>query len=116
MLPERDLVLKCIYDCGADDEKLISEVNRIVGESGPEAYPVILHVLTHLDIDPVKGKKCWDEILAHRETMNRSLGRRVNLRTVICDYFCSIRRISCYAIFSCTLYHHRFSADPQPGD
>lgn len=90
MIPERDLVLKCIYDCGDDDERLISELNDIVENSGPEAYRVIFHVLTHLDIETEKGKKCWEEILGHREAMNRSLGRNVNLRTVICDYFCSI--------------------------
>lgn len=92
MKVERESVLKCIYECGDDDEKLVSELDRIVEESGDDTYRVIFHVLTHLDIPAGKGKACWEEILAHREIMIESLGRKVNLRTAICDYFCSINK------------------------
>ncbi len=46
--------------------------------------------LTHLDLDPEIAETCWHEILDPRRDMNEKLGRPLNLRTVVCDYFCSI--------------------------
>ena len=46
----REAVLTCLKKA-EDDEKLIEELNRIAKQSGAEAYQIILHVLTHLDLD-----------------------------------------------------------------
>ena len=50
----RDSVIKSLYDFPEKDNRLISELNRIISTHGPQAYSVILHVLTHLGYpDPV---------------------------------------------------------------
>ena len=67
-------------------------LNEIIQGTGPEAYSVIFHVLTHLNIQPKEAKKCWQEISAHRLKMIQALDRDVNLRTAICDYFCTINK------------------------
>jgi len=49
-------------------------------------------VLTNLMMDPSEAEQCWRDIIDHYEKLSDSLGRRVSLRTAICDYFCSIHK------------------------
>ena len=87
----RDLVLKCL-DEYEDDDRLIKELNQIIEKEGKKAYPVIFHVLTNLVIETKEAKEFWAEIITHYEKLISILGREVSLRTVFCDYFCSIHR------------------------
>jgi diguanylate cyclase (GGDEF)-like protein len=86
----RSSILKCIYDHVDSDDDLIAELNRVVNEHGNGVYPIIIHVLTHLDLNTGKAEECWKEIISHRERLSKILGRSLSLRTAICDYFCSI--------------------------
>ncbi len=90
----RNSILKCLYNFvdSDDDDELICEFNRIIEKEGKQAYPVIFHVLTYLDLETDKAEECWQKVIAHRELMRNSLGRKVNLRTAICDYFCSVNK------------------------
>ncbi len=88
----RKIILKCLDDYSLDDEKLISELNNIIERVGDEAYQVIFSVLTHLDLAPDQAVDYWKQIVSHRNSMSESLGRGVNLRTAICDYFCTINK------------------------
>lgn len=92
MLEVRQRVMQCLSEHAADDENLIRALNNVIAEEGIQAYPVIFHILTHLDLAPEKAKECWDRIIDHRQAMSEALGREVNLRTAVCDYFCSISR------------------------
>ncbi|MGM0452059.1 MAG: diguanylate cyclase [Thermodesulfobacteriota bacterium] len=87
----RDTVVNAIYQYADQDDCLIQEINRIVDQTGEKhAYSVLFKILTHLDIAPEIAETCWQQILDHRREMSEKLGRAVNLRTVVCDYFCSI--------------------------
>ena len=88
----RDSVIKSLYDFPEKDNRLISELNKIISTYGPQTYSVILHVLTHLELDPLKAEECWNQILKHRKSLSETLGRDVSLRTAICDYFQFIDR------------------------
>ncbi len=88
----RKEILKCLDDFSYDDDKLISELNCINGNIGDEACQVLFSVLTHLDLTPDQAADYWKQIIAHRNSMSESLGRGVNLRTAICDYFCTINK------------------------
>jgi len=87
----RDMVLRCL-DNYEDDDRLIEELNHIIEKEGKKSYPVIFHVLTNLEIELEEARKCWDEIVVHYKSLVSILGRKVSLRTAICDYFCSIHR------------------------
>jgi len=89
----RDAVLNCLYNFADDDERLIDELNAIKKTGGNHAYSIFFNVLTHLNLDPDIAENCWQSILVHRKEMMHSLNREVNLRTVICDYLCSVDRI-----------------------
>lgn len=88
----RGAILNCLQSSEGSDAELIVSLNRIVEDHGREVYPVLLHVLTHLEMEIDEARQCWREIAAHRQRMTEALGREVNLRTAICDYFCSIHR------------------------
>lgn len=88
----RESVLKCLDNFSFDDDKLISELNCIIEKDGSEAYQVIFNVLTHLDLTTDKAKDYWKQIIFHRNSISKTLGRNINLRTAICDYFCSISK------------------------
>lgn len=88
----RASVLKILSECKGDDDALIASLNYLIEREGDQTYPVILNVLTHLEMEEEEAKGCWHEIMGHRDLMVGPLGRQVNLRTVLCDYFCSIHR------------------------
>ncbi len=88
----RDSVIKCLFDSVSDDDKLISGLNKIVEVNGKKAYPIIFHVLTHIQLEPDSAERFWHEIISHRKTMGKALERNINLRTAICDFFCSINK------------------------
>ncbi len=92
METKREIVLKCLDDYSFDDEKLILELNKIIDKRGNDVCQVIFSVLTHLDLTPDKARDYWGQIISHRNSIGKSLGRSVNLRTAICDYFCSISK------------------------
>ena len=87
----RNLVLKCLDDY-EDDDRLIKELNQIIEKEGKNACSVIFHVLTNLEIENEKAKEFWAEVIAHYERLVSILGRKVSLRTALCDYFCSIHK------------------------
>jgi len=87
----RDAVVNVIHKHAGNDEQLILELDQIVQETGENlTYSIFFNILTHLDLKPEIAQACWRQILTHRQDMGHKLGREVNLRTVICDYFCSI--------------------------
>ncbi len=91
MLQIREAVLTCLNQA-ENDEKLIIALNSIAGQAGVEAYQIILHVLTHLDLDHQKAETSWKEIITLQTDMTEALGRPISLRTAICDYFCSVHK------------------------
>jgi diguanylate cyclase (GGDEF) domain len=88
----RKEILKCLDGFSYDDDRLISELNCITEKIGDEACQVLFSVLTHLDLSPDQAVDYWKQVVAHRNIMSESLGRGVNLRTAICDYFCTINK------------------------
>ena len=86
----RESVLTALDKNPGDDDSLIREFDKITASKGNKAYSVFFNVLTHLDLPPDTAESCWKEVVAHRDVMSGKLGRPVNLRTAICDYFCSI--------------------------
>jgi len=87
----RDSVLTCL-DTHRDEDRLIEALNVIIDKQGQQVYPVIFNVLTNLMMEPADAEQNWREIIAHYENMSVQLGRKVSLRTAICDYFCSIHK------------------------
>ena len=88
----RNKIIKCLNDYADDDDILIAELDTIIRNEGRLAYSTIFHVLTSLVIEPTEAEQCWHEIVSHCDRLSAAIGRRVSLRTAICDYFCSVHK------------------------
>ena len=60
--------------------------------SGPQAYAVLLFVLTQLDFAPEKAHEHWLRILHQWEELNRRVPEKVDLRVAVLQYFLRSQR------------------------
>jgi len=88
----RPAILACLRQYADDDLALIPALQLLLAEQGQDAYPVFFHILTNLELAPDEAEATWGRIIAHWEGTCGILKRRINLRTAICDYFCSINK------------------------
>jgi diguanylate cyclase (GGDEF)-like protein len=75
-----------------DDARLIIELDALVPQLGKGVYTYIFQILTNLDLPPEEAEQHWNQIIAHSKHLSAAMGREVNLRTAVCDYFCSINK------------------------
>jgi diguanylate cyclase (GGDEF)-like protein len=59
---------------------------------GHDVYSELLHVLCNLRFDSAEAEHRWNEILEHRETMERRLGGPLDLRVALFSYFVDVQR------------------------
>jgi len=88
----RTAILECLKDHAEDDCRLISALQLLLQEQGSNSYATLFNVLTNLDLDPAESEACWNEVVLHWENLCATLGRKINIRTALCDYFCSINK------------------------
>jgi len=88
----RQSVIHCLHKFFDDDDQIIKEINRLAKETEGEIFSVALHILTNLEFQEQEAKECWQNIIAHREILSNSIGRKIGLRTAVCDYFCFVNR------------------------
>jgi len=65
---------------------------RLAKESGPEAYPTLLFVLTQLDFANEPAREHWDRILRQWEELNKRIPEKVDLRVAMLQYFLRSQR------------------------
>jgi diguanylate cyclase (GGDEF)-like protein len=61
-------------------------------ESGAEAYPTLLFVLTQLDFANEPAREHWDAILRQWEDLNKRIPEKVDLRVAVLQYFLRSQR------------------------
>lgn len=88
----REQLLNYFEQYANDDARLITELQALIALEGKEVYSYIFQILTNLDLHPTDAEKHWHFILAHNNDLSQAMGREVNLRTAVCDYFCSINK------------------------
>jgi diguanylate cyclase (GGDEF)-like protein len=75
-----------------DDARLIKQLHDLISQQGKEVYTYIFQILTNLDLPPAEAAHHWEQIIAHSKDLSTAMGREVNLRTAVCDYFCSVNK------------------------
>lgn len=75
-----------------DDARLIKEIQALNAKHGQEVYTHVFQILTNLDLDSAEAELHWNNIIAHTKDLSAALGHEGNLRTVVCDYFCSVNK------------------------
>ena len=88
----RNQLLDYFEQFANDDARLIEEINALIAEQGKSVYSYIFQILTNLDLSPEEAEQHWNHIISHSKDLSVTMGREVNLRTAVCDYFCSINK------------------------
>ena len=88
----RDQLLVCFEKYAEDDARLVQELNALIAQEGKQVISCIFEILTNLDLSPSEAEEHWEKVVDHCHKLSSSLGREVNLRTAVCDYFCSINK------------------------
>jgi hypothetical protein len=88
----RDQLLDFFEQFADDDAGLIEALQGLVAKEGKRVYSFVFQILTTLDLHPDEAEKHWQQIISNAEALSGAMGREVNLRTAVCDYFCSINK------------------------
>ncbi len=88
----RNQLLDYFEQFADDDARLIEELRALIAQLGKGVYTYIFQILTNLDLPPAEAELHWTRIIAHSRNLSAAMGREVNLRTAVCDYFCSINK------------------------
>lgn len=88
----RNQLLDYFEQFANDDARLIEELNALIKQQGKGVYTYIFQILTNLDLPPAEAEQHWNHIISHSKDLSVTMGREVNLRTAVCDYFCSINK------------------------
>ncbi|OGT30601.1 MAG: hypothetical protein A2W28_10840 [Gammaproteobacteria bacterium RBG_16_51_14] len=70
----------------------IDKVDHLVERFGDEVYPALIFTTAHLEFPKRTARKHWHEILRHWGKMCRILGREIDFRVALLDYFVHINR------------------------
>jgi len=92
MQPVRDSIIQCLTDFGKDEGEFISSIKSLVEKEGDIVFPILLNVLTHLDLNVQDAKDNWEMIIYHQSKMGAQLRRPVSLATAICDFFSTVNK------------------------
>jgi len=69
-----------------------ARVESLARQHGDAVYPVLLYSLSHLEFDPPRARRHWNNIWAHRKQMAGALGTDVDFRVAMLSYFLDISR------------------------
>ena len=73
---------------------------------GPEAYSRFIHLLCHLSFSPSEASRLWEHIAVHTRDLAAKLGRPVDFRIGLADYFVSeTNQIPCPMVIDFSLFH-----------
>ncbi len=81
-----------VRDITRDRSRFSEEVDRLVERFGDELYPRLLFTMAHLEFQKRTARKHWKEILRHWEGMRGCVGREIDVRVALLDYFVDINR------------------------
>ena len=65
--------------------------HQLEGKYGERIYSDILFLLTQRRFDSNQARVHWQNILSHREELDKGLGRDVGLRVALADYFVNVQ-------------------------
>jgi diguanylate cyclase (GGDEF)-like protein len=88
----RNQLLDCFEKYAEDDTRLIKELDTLITQEGSQVCSFIFQILTNLDLNSSEAAEHWQKVVTHCRALSSTLGREINLRTAVCDYFCSVNK------------------------
>jgi two-component system cell cycle response regulator len=71
---------------------LPAELERLESSHGEAVYRELIFLLCHLRFEVREARRCWRDILAHHDDMQRRLGASLDLRVALASYFLQVNR------------------------
>ena len=84
---------ECLRREGMSAPRLTEELRKLEDEHQDHVYAEVIHLLSHLRLEPGQAKQCWYRILDHCNTMQERLGAPVDLRVALASYFLQVDRL-----------------------
>ena len=83
----RDRIVRRLEEGCLQPEEWSLWMRSLEAESGKLAYSVLLFVLAHLDLPPVRARTGWEQVLVEWRAINAKLGESVDVRVAALQYF-----------------------------
>lgn len=81
-----------MYRADAGWASLEADLQRLEEKSGNAVYAELIYLLSNLRFAPDEARACWDQIIAHRQTMQDNMKMPVDLRVALVSYFLEVNR------------------------
>ena len=81
-----------LYRADPGSPGLGSALRDLEQRHGGAVYSELIYILSHLRFEPEEARRCWLEIGAHRDSMEKRLGSRPDLRVALVSYFVEVSR------------------------
>jgi len=81
-----------LYRAEPGSPGLRSGLRDLERKHGDGVYSELIHLLSHLRFEASEARRCWREIVAHHDSMEKRLGSPVDLRVALVSYFVEVNR------------------------
>jgi len=76
-----------IGEVDATDDRLDKRLKKLEGEYDDAVYVELIHLISHIRLEPDEAETHWRRILEHRAAMQRQLGTAIDVRVALTNYF-----------------------------
>jgi len=81
-----------LYRAELGNSGLHRELREMEREHGDSVYSELIYLLSHLRFEAAEARQYWGEIVAHRDSMEKRLGKPLDLRVALVSYFVEVNR------------------------
>ena len=81
-----------MYRSDQKTETLTAQLKRLEKRFGRSVYSELIHLLSHLPFEPDVARQHWNQIVRHRDSMQRRMGTPVDMRVALLSYFVEVHR------------------------
>ncbi|MDH3255941.1 MAG: diguanylate cyclase [Acidobacteriota bacterium] len=87
-----DRLYGCLCELDLNDPSLDQELEHLEHVFGDAVYPELIKLLCHLQLPSEEARRCWQQVIRHREAMQSRLNESVDPRVALIDYFLQVDR------------------------
>jgi len=79
-----------LYGIDLGSPNLEAGLQRLTVRHGDAVYSELIYLLCHLRFDNFQARSHWEQLLAHRASMQERLGTKLDLRVALVSYFVEV--------------------------
>jgi len=87
-----EALYRLLYRARPGNLELGRQLQQLERKHKSRVYSELLYLLSHLRFEADEAKRCWQEIVAHRDAMQSRLAKDVDVRVALVSYFLEVNR------------------------